>query len=54
MLHPQYALRINHKMQKKLMFNECMYVYLIQTRLNFTTDFLSQNNPKAKYRGEND
>ena len=28
-------------------------VFLIQTRLNFTTDFLSQNNLKAKYQGKN-
>ena len=38
-----------NKLQNKLMFNEC----LIQTRLNFTTDFLSQNNLKAKYQGKN-
>ena len=40
-----------NKIRKKLMFNECLY--LIHTRLNFTTDFLSQNNLKAKYQGKN-
>ena len=30
-----------------------MSVYLIQTRLTFTTDFLRQNNLKAKYQGKN-
>ena len=32
------------------MFNECPYIWY---RLNFTTDFLSQNNLKAKYQGKN-
>ena len=26
-----------------------MSLYLVQTRLNFTTNFLHQNNPKSKY-----
>ena len=41
-----------NKIQKKLLFNECLG-YLTQTLLNFTTDFLSQNNLKAKYQGKN-
>ena len=35
------------KKQKKLLFNERLY--LIKTRLNFTSNVLDQNNPKSKY-----
>ena len=34
------------------MFNECLY--LIKTRLNFTSNFLSQNDPKSKYLYKNE
>ena len=31
------------------MFNVCLYtMYLIKTQLNFTSNFLDQNNPKPK------
>ena len=28
------------------MFNECIYMYLIRTWLNFMSNFLDQNNPQ--------
>ena len=33
------------------MFNEC---HLIKTQLNFTSNFLQQNNPKSKYYCKNE
>ena len=34
------------KNKNKLMFNECL-LCLINTRLNFTSNFLDENNPKS-------
>jgi len=31
-----------------------MSLYLIKTRLNLTSDFLGQNNPKSKYKCKNE
>ena len=36
------------------MFNECRSLFLIKTRLNFTSNFLTQNNPKSKYQCKNE
>ena len=41
-----------NKIQNNLMF-ECLYISDTNNLLNFTTDFLSQNNLKAKYQGKN-
>ena len=45
---------IHKEKQKKLMFNDCPYIYLINTGLNITSNFLEQNNPKSKYQCKNE
>ena len=37
------------KKQKILTFKECLNLYLIKTQLNFTSNFVDQNDPKSRY-----
>ena len=36
------------------MFNECLYIIWNKTWLNFTSNFLEQNNPQSKYYCKNE
>ena len=36
------------------MFNECLYIIWNKTWLNFTSNFLEQNNPQSKYYYKNE